>query len=89
MGRRKGPYNADYRPGSMVRVVERAVLEEFQRDWRRHNPLHDEQLEFGGRTARVREVWFYHRGDELYHLEGLPGVWHEECLRSASDGSQA
>ena len=86
MGRRKGPYNAEYRPGSSVRVVERPLLEQFQREWRRHNPLLDAQLEFGGRIATVREVWYYHGGDELYQLEGLPGVWHEECLRSAALG---
>jgi hypothetical protein len=25
-------------------------------------------------------VGFYHGGDVLYVLEGIPGVWHESCL---------
>jgi hypothetical protein len=87
MGRRKGPYNAEFRPGSKVRVVERLLLERFRRDWRRHNPLHDEQLDCAGRVATVREVCFYHGGDELYFLEGLPGVWHETCLEVAGPGA--
>ena len=24
---------------------------------------------------------FYHGGDELYKLKGMPGVWHEQCLK--------
>jgi hypothetical protein len=35
-----------------------------------------------GCTARVRDVGFYHGGDALYHLEGVPGTWHEACLHA-------
>jgi hypothetical protein len=35
------------------------------------------QMRFG----RVKEVSFYHGGDQLYILENLPGIWHEQCLR--------
>jgi hypothetical protein len=31
-------------------------------------------------VAKVKEVTFFHGGDEIYALEGIPGVWHEECL---------
>jgi hypothetical protein len=37
-------------------------------------------LRYAGRTARVRSVSFYHGGDELYELEDIPGIWHEENL---------
>lgn len=31
---------------------------------------------------------YYHGGDELYWLKGVPGVWHEQCLRiDTSDNS--
>jgi hypothetical protein len=39
-----------------------------------------EQLEYAGRTAQVKDVSFFHGGDEIYTLQGVPGVWHEECL---------
>ena len=26
-------------------------------------------------------VAFYHGGDPLYKLAGIPGLWHEQCLR--------
>jgi len=28
----------------------------------------------------VKDVSFFHGGDEIYTLEDIPGVWHEECL---------
>ena len=31
-------------------------------------------------------VGYYHGGDVLYELEGVPGVWHEVCLRKAGTG---
>lgn len=31
----------------------------------------------------VEKVGFYHGGDPLYKLDGVPGVWHEECLEAA------
>ena len=80
MGRTKGPYEAEYPKGSLVRVASHAELESFQRDWKHHNPLTDRQLDFAGSEARVADVGFYHGGDELYQLEGVPGVWHEQCL---------
>ena len=89
MGRLKGPYTAEFPPGSRVRIVDRPALEKFMREWRLHNPLQDEQLAFGGREAVVREVGYYHGGDELYQLEGIPGVWHEACLQGPRDGPVA
>ena len=60
MGRLRGPYNAEFPPGSEVRIAERLVLEKFKSEWRLHNPLTENQLEFGGRSAIVREVGYYH-----------------------------
>ena len=37
-------------------------------------------MEFAGVTAIVKEVTFYHGGDQLYVLENLPGIWNEPCL---------
>jgi hypothetical protein len=83
MGKTKGPYNAEFAEGSRVRVVGRDVLERFMRDWRWHNPLQENQLQFAGSVAVVQAVSFYHGGDELYQLAGIPGVWHERCLVTA------
>jgi hypothetical protein len=31
----------------------------------------------------VKNVEFFTGGDEIYTLDGIPGVWHEECLTAA------
>jgi hypothetical protein len=74
------PYVAAFAVGSSVRVRDRAELERFRREWKHHNPLTDKQAGFASKVATVDEVGFYHGGDPLYKLAGVPGVWHEECL---------
>jgi hypothetical protein len=66
--------------GEVIKIATRASLEEFLKTWRYHHKLEELQLEFGGQTAIVKEVGFYHGGDVLYKLEGIPGIWHEQCL---------
>lgn len=85
MGKTRGPYNEEFPVGTYVRVVDRLALEEFSRTWKFHHPLELQQLECAGATVSVASVGFYHGGDELYRLEGIPGTWHEVCLRR-SDG---
>ena len=80
MGRIKGLYEAEFPPGTVVRVRNREALERFVREWQWHNPLQGEQLKFAGYAATVKSVGFYHGGDELYELDAVPGIWHEECL---------
>src|ERR1043165_8668642 len=80
MGKKHGPYEADYPEGSVVKIAPRSELERFMREWKWHNKLQSEQLEYAGQEAIVGSVGFYHGGDELYTLDGIPGVWHEECL---------
>lgn len=85
MGKIKGPYEPEYPGGTLVVIADRATLERFLTEWRRHNELQAEQLPFAGRRARVQSVSFYHGGDELYVLDGVPGVWHEQCLRAVDE----
>ncbi len=80
MGKTKGLNVAEFAVGSEVRVADRAFLEEFLEAGQYHHDLEEEQLEYAGRTAKVKAVEFFHGGDEIYMLEGIPGVWHEECL---------
>jgi hypothetical protein len=82
MGKTKGLNKAEFEVGSEVRVADRAFLESFLEAGQYHNELEPEQLDFADRVARVKEVTFFHGGDEIYSLEGIPGVWHEECLRA-------
>jgi len=63
----------------MVRIVDLPTLEQFLREWKHHSRLEPQQLAFAGKAAQVAKVGFYHGGDPLYALEGLPGVWHEPC----------
>ena len=44
-------------------------------------PSENDQLELYDVEGVVEDVGFYHGGDELYKLKGLPGVWHEQCLK--------
>ena len=81
MGQTKGIYNAEFPKGSTVRIAERPFLENFLDTWKLHNKLEPNQLDYANNTAEVESVGFYHGGDELYRLKGIPGIWHESCLR--------
>ena len=83
MGKTKGLNNAEFEVGAEVCVAGRAFLEKFLEDGQYHNELEPEQLAYADRVAKVKSVEFFHGGDEIYTLEGIPGVWHEECLRTA------
>lgn len=80
MGKSRGPYNEEYPVGSKVRIADRPALESFQQEWKWHHPLQADQLDHAGQSAKVKKVSFYHGGDELYELESIPGIWHEQCL---------
>jgi hypothetical protein len=82
MGKSKGPYNPEYPEGTKVKVASRDVLENLLDTWKYHNKLDPIRLDFAGTVAEVESVGFYHGGDELYKLKGLPGIWHEVCLKS-------
>ena len=77
------PYVAEFPVGTLVRTKDRSKLERFAAEWKFHDPLTAEQIEFANASSTVEELGFYHGGDPLYKLAGLPGVWHEECLERA------
>jgi len=80
LGKTKGLNNAEFEIGSEVRIADRAFIESFLEEGPYHYALEPEPLEFAGRVAKVKSVEFFHGGDEIYTLEGISGVWHEECL---------
>jgi hypothetical protein len=67
-------YQEKFPVGTTVRIAGRPELERFLREWQFHHKLDAEQLAFAGRTARVTDVGFYHGGDVLYNLDGVPGI---------------
>jgi hypothetical protein len=75
------PYRETFPKGSEVRIANREFLDDFRRAWKYHNKLQDEQLPYADKIATVNSVGYYHGGDVLYELEGVPGIWHEACLR--------
>lgn len=75
-------YKEKFKKGSCVRVLGRAKLEDFKKSWQYHHPLQNEQISFAETQAEVVSVGFYHGGDVLYELAGIPGIWHEICLES-------
>jgi hypothetical protein len=81
MGKTKGPYQEEYAVGTLVRIVDRPTLEKFFRNWKLHNKLQPQQLDYAGKVGTVKSVGFYHGGDELYEIDNLPGIWHECCLQ--------
>jgi len=83
MGKTKGAYEPEFPVGTRVRIVESDALYRFQQEWKWHHPLRVEQLSFAGSESQVTSVSFYHGGDELYELRGIPGIWHEACLTAA------
>jgi hypothetical protein len=78
-------YDADYPEGTLVKIVTLQELESFRDSWRFHHPIQPEQLEYANRIVRVKSVGYYHGGDVLYQLEGIPGTWHERCLRAVEN----
>jgi len=81
------PYKEAVPRGTVVQVVDLPALQAFQDEWKLHHPLAEKQLSFAGRAATVADVSFYFGGDVLYQLRGLPGTWHESCLRPAAQPS--
>jgi hypothetical protein len=76
------PYKESFQIGTEVQIVPRDILVEFSHTWKYHHPLQMEQLEYAGKSSRVKTVGFYHGGDVIYSLEDIPGIWHEICLRA-------
>jgi hypothetical protein len=73
-------YNGLFPKGTRVRVANRAALEDFQARWHWHHPVTPEHLACAGRVGAVTSIGYYHGGDPLYQVEGIPGIWHEGCL---------
>lgn len=78
MGKIRGPYNSEVAVGSLVKIADRETFEHFVKTWEYHNKLQPEQLDNHDRVARVEDAGVYHGGDELYRLEGIPGIWQEQ-----------
>ena len=90
MGKLRGPYKADFPVGTTVRIAGRDTLARFQRPvYAYHHPVEAGQLQYAGRISTVIDASFYHGGDELYQLEGIPGYWHEECLEQFREQADA
>jgi hypothetical protein len=63
-----------------------AELEEFMRNWRFHNKLKPEQVQYADQVKTVASVGYYNGGDPLYVLDGLSQyVWHEQNLKAAHE----
>jgi hypothetical protein len=75
-------YSESFPKGSKVKIANRAFLENFLLTWKLHNKLRPEQLDYADQIAEVESVGFYHGGDQLYKLENIPGIWHEQCLQA-------
>jgi hypothetical protein len=86
MGNSQGIYKEEFPKGSMVKIASLPFLENFLKTWTFHHKLEPAQLEFADKVAEVEWIGFYHGGDVLYTLIGVPGIWHERCLEAAPLG---
>jgi hypothetical protein len=84
---RKFLYSEKYPVGSLVKIARRDILEDFMRSWKLHNKLQADQLDYAGETGKIKSVGFYHGGDVLYEIEGVPGIWHERLLEACTSTS--
>jgi hypothetical protein len=80
-------YKEAFPKGSKVKIASRAFLENFLNTWKLHTKLLPEQLDYAGQIAEVESVGFYHGGDQLYKLIGIPGIWHKQCLEAYTSPS--
>jgi hypothetical protein len=76
-------HKEEYGKSTKVKIRDRDQMLDFMATWKYHDKLQTEQLEFAGVVATVKSVGYYHGGDVLYWLEGVPGAWHEVCLSAA------
>jgi hypothetical protein len=80
MGETKFLYREKYPKGSTVEIAKRDVLDDFLQTWKLHSRLQAEELDYAGKTGKIKSVGFYHGGDVLYEIDDVPGIWHECCL---------
>jgi hypothetical protein len=73
-------YHSAYDAGEYVGIADIDTLLAFQRSWKWHHPLSDDQLAFAGKQHHITGVSYYHGGTPLYEIAGTPGFWHETCL---------
>lgn len=73
-------YKEEFPVGIKVKVKSREELELFIKEWKWHNPLPIEKLQYAGKIFKVESVGFYFGGNVLYKLEGIEGLWHEQNL---------
>jgi hypothetical protein len=86
MGKSRGRYHEEFPVGTEVQIADGRRLDRFARTWKHRHPLEALQVSYAGVRAIVKTVAFYHGGDELYTLQGIPGIWHEICLDRVDAG---
>ena len=74
-------YHSAFDGGEYVGIACLDTLRAFQKSWEWHHPLSDDQLGHADKRGQIRSVSYYHGGTTLYEFSGIPGFWHESCLR--------
>jgi hypothetical protein len=72
-----------FQAGDVVRIANRATLDQFFQSWKLHHPIQPDQLQYAGRVTKVGRSSMYHGGDILYELHDVPGIWHQQLLVAA------
>lgn len=78
-------YKEEFPVGTKVRIKSLEELELFIEEWKWHDPLLVDKLQYAGQIFKVENVGFYFGGDVLYKLEGIEGLWHEQNLLVEND----
>ena len=72
-------YKEAFQKGSRVQISDRPLLENFMTTWKYRHKLRPEQFEYADQLATIEDPAFYHGGDPLHKLAGIPGLWLEQC----------
>ena len=82
------PYHEIFKKNEIVKIKNMNYLTQFQKNWKYHHTLTDEQIKYAGKVTKVKEVSFYHGGDALYEFRNVPGIWHEELVEENLNDSE-
>jgi hypothetical protein len=64
--------------------ISQTEIPTFSQLRRRRFLWHDRRLKTTKTETAYTKTFTPRGGDELYELDGVPGIWHESCLRVVS-----
>jgi len=73
-------YHPIFKKGDKIKINDKDYLLNFQRTWKYHHNITDDQIKYAERLAAVKDVYIYHGGEVMYALKSIPGIWLEQLI---------